>query len=136
MDPTLLIFACIALGAVAVLCVTLAFVAVRAGKNLQQMVGTIDSMAKDVSEIKDESIPLIVQATEVLQQTDAALAKLDRSLDNIEGGSQAFLGIAQDTRNLEREVVRRLQPAIEDMTSLATAGVKGVTTFLRNLLDR
>jgi uncharacterized protein YoxC len=136
MDSTLLIFACVALGAVAVLCVTLAIVALQAGKNLGRLTTTMEAVGNDVSEIKSQAIPLIEKATTVMQRTDVAMTKLDGSLDNLENGARALRGIAEDTRKLEQEVLRRVQPALEDITSLVSGAVKGLSTFIRNVMDR
>ena len=136
MDSTLLIFACVALGAVAVLCITLAVVAVQAGKNMQRLTSTMEAVGRDVSEIKTETIPLIARTSDVMERADHALIKLDSSLDNLRSGSQAIRGIAEDTRNLEQEVVRRVQPAIDDLTGLFSGAVRGFAAFVKNLMEK
>ena len=136
MDSTLVIFSAVALSAFTILCVSLAIVAFRAAKNLDRITITLADMGTDVSEIKQQALPLIDEATVVLQRADGTLEKLDGVADQLTAGSSAIRGIADDARALEQHVVGRLRPSIDDLTDLVSGSVKGVTTFVRSLLDR
>ena len=136
MDSTLVIFGCIALGAVSVLCITAAAIVIKASKNLDRMTNTVERMGLDVAEMKSEMTPLIQRGVSVMEKTDSAVGKLDESLDQLTFGSKAVRGIAEDTRKLEQEMVERVRPALNDLTKLANSVVGGLTAFVRNLMDR
>jgi len=136
MDSTLVIFGSIALGACAVLCVTLAIVAVRASKNLDRITTTLEQMGNDVSEIREQAVPLIDESRLVMRRTDATLVKLDGAMDQLAAGTSAIRGIADDARALEQDVINQLRPSIDDLTGLVRGSVRGVTSFVRSLLER
>ena len=62
MDTTLLIFACSALGAAAVLCVVVAIVAFGAGKTLDRVTVVVETRQKDGHDLKVSAMTLIAQA--------------------------------------------------------------------------
>lgn len=136
MDSTLIIFSAVALSAFTILCVTLAIVALRASKSLDRITTTLEDVGSDVSEMKEQALPMIDEATVVLQRTDVTLNKLDGAIDQLAAGTTALRGIADDARALERHVVDRLRPSIDDITSMVSGSVRGVATFVRSLLER
>ena len=136
MDQTLLIFASIALAAIAALCISLVIVAFRASKNLDQMTQTLDSVGRDVSEMRAQTMPLLEEATSAMKRADAALEKVDKSIDQISQGATVIKNIAQDARDLEKAFIDRIQQPLDDLGSLAAGTVRGFTTFLKSLLDR
>jgi len=136
MDNTLIIFGSIALGAFSILCISLVIVAFRASKNLDRITATLGEIGTDVTQIKDQALPLFDEATMVLQRADTTMAKLDGAVDQLAAGTSAIRGIADDARALEQQVVDRLRPTIDDLTGLLAGSVKGVTSFVRSLLDR
>ena len=136
MDSTLIIFGSIALAACAVLCVTLAIVALRASKNLDRITSTLEQMGNDVTEIREQTVPLLDESRLVMRRTDATLQKLDGAVDQLAAGTSAIRGIADDARALEQDVVNQLRPTIEDLTGMVRGSVKGVASFIRSLLER
>ena len=129
MDPTLLIFACIALGAAATFFVVVAIVAVKAGRDLDRITSVVESTRNDVAELKKAAIPVIEKAGTVLDRMETDLQQLSK-------GAASIAGIAEDVRQLEQSLLARVRPSLEDLASLVSGLAKGVTTFARNLLDR
>ena len=136
MDSTLIIFSAVALSAFTILCVTLAFVAVRASRSLEAITSTLNGVGTDIAEMKEQALPMIEEATSVLQRADSALLKIDSAVEHLSAGTSAIRGIADDARSLEREVVDSLRPSINEITNFVTGSLKGVTAFLKSLLQR
>ncbi|MCX6139964.1 MAG: hypothetical protein NTX15_03910 [Candidatus Kapabacteria bacterium] len=136
MDTTLLIFACLALGAAAVLFAVIAIVAVNAGKNLNRVTAVVELMQKDVHELRVSSTPVFEKAGRVLDQTERSIVKLESDLSKLSNGAQSLAGIAEDIRMLEQSLLARVRPSLEDLASLVSGVAKGVTTFARKLTDR
>ncbi len=136
MDPTLLLFACIALGAAAVFFVVLAIVAMKAGRDLDRMTTVVEAMRADVGELKAATLPVITKAGEVLDETKDVLVRTENDLAKLSNGAAHLAGIAEDLRQLEQKLVARVQPSLEELASLVSGVAKGVTTFARKVLDR
>ncbi|MBK6292583.1 MAG: hypothetical protein IPH85_07660 [Ignavibacteria bacterium] len=136
MDTTLLIFACSALGAAAVLCVVVAIVAFRAGKNLDRVTVVVEAMQKDVHDLKVSAMPIIEKAGVFLDQGHQTFQVLESDLAKLSKGAQNLSGIAEDLRILEQSVVARIRPGLEDAASLISGITRGITTFAKKLTDR
>jgi uncharacterized protein YoxC len=136
MDQTLIIFGSIAMASVAILCVTLAIVAVRAGKNLERITATMETMGTDVSQLRERAIPLIEEATVVMQRADDTLERIDNGIAQLSKGTEAFAAIVSDVRDLERDVLATVRGPLEDVASLLGGTVSKVTGFIKNFLDR
>lgn len=136
MDATLLIFACLALGAATVLFIVVAIVAVNAGKNLNRVTAVVELMQKDVHELKVTATPVLEKAGKVLDQTERTIVTLENDLSKLSSGAQNIAGIAEDLRMLEQSLLARVRPSLEDLASLVSGVAKGVTAFAKKLTDR
>ena len=136
MDQTLIIFSSIALGSVAALCITLVVVAIRAGKNLDRITTTLENVGSDVAQLRAQALPLIEEATAVMHRADATIARVDEGLAQINRGTEVYASIANDVRDLERDLVSKVKPSLEDFASLFSGTLRSVTGFVRGLLDR
>ncbi len=136
MDTTLLIFACSALGAAAVLCVVVAMVAFRAVKNLDRVTVVVEAMQKDIHDLKINAMPVIEKAGVFLDQGQQTLEVLESDLAKLSKGAQNLSGIAEDLRILEQSVVARIRPGLEDAASLISGITRGITAFAKKLTDR
>lgn len=136
MDQTLIIFGSVALGAVAVLCVTLAIVALRVGKNLERITVTMETMGNDVTQLRERAVPLIDEATTVMKRADDTLERIDNGIAQLSKGTEAFAAIVSDVRDLERDVVATVRGPLEDVASLLGGTVSKVTSFIKSFLDR
>ena len=122
MDPMLVVFACIALGAVSVLCVTLSVVAVRAGR--------------DINELKEQLGPVLEQTTATMKITEEALTKLDNDLVKVTRGIEMFESMASDLKKLQGQLLDKVRQPLTDVTSLFSGAVRGFTEFTKTLIDR
>lgn len=136
MDTTLLIFACSALGAAAVLCIVVAVVAFRAGKNLDRVTVVVEAMQKDVHHLTTNAMPILEKAGTFFTQGEQALEVLKSDLANLSKGTQNIAGIAEDLRLLEQNLVARIRPGLEDAASLVSGITRGIKTFAKKLTER
>ena len=136
MDSTLLLFICIALASVSVLCITLAFVAVKAGKNLGKMTETLEQVGNNIEEIKEKTIPVLDQTSSILTLTEGTIEKLDRDLDRFSKGAELFESIAKEVKQLQTMVIDKVRAPITEISSLFSGAVKGFTEFTKTLLDK
>lgn len=136
MDNILVIFGCIALGSLTVLCVTLTFVAVGARKDLGKMTITMEHVGRDVGELKDRALPLFDQTSTVLRITEVTLEKLDDDLDRLSRGAQLFESAAREVKNLQTLVVDKIRAPINDITSLFSGAIRGFSEFTKTILDK
>lgn len=136
MDTTLLIFACSALGAAAVLCIVVAVVALRAGKNLDRVTVVVESMQKDVHDLRVSVTPIIEKAAVFFDQGQRTLEILETDLAKLSKGAQNLSGIAEDLRILEQSLVARIRPGLEDAASLFSGITRGISTFAKKLTER
>ena len=124
------------LAAASVLCVVLAVAAIRAVNNMDRMTDALESVGRDVEDLKKQVEPVINEAGKVLQRTDDALKKIDTSLGQVNKGTQVFQQMAEDVRELEQDLVDRVRPPLQDLGSVAAGAIKGFTGLIKSLLDR
>lgn len=136
MNEILVIFGCIALGAVSVLCVTLTFVVVGAKKDLDRMTTTLETVGRDVSEIKNKAVPVFEKTMNVLSITEGTLDKLDDDLDRLSRGAQLFESAAKEVKNFQSMIVDKIRTPISDITSLFSGAIRGFSEFTKTLLDK
>ena len=135
MDATLLALLYVALGAITVLAIVAAIVLVRAGSNIERMTDVVEAMQRDVHQVKEQTIPVLVKTSEALDRANSSLRKLEEQVDTLSGGVRNIAGIADDVRELEQSLVARVRPALEDLASLVTGVARGVTAFARKLTN-
>ena len=133
MDATLLALLYVALGAITILAVVAAIVLVRAGSNIERMTDVVESMQRDVHQVKEQTIPVLVKTSEAHDRANSSLRKLEEQVDTLSGGVRNIAGIANDVRELEQSLVARVRPALEDLASLVTGVARGVTAFARKI---
>ena len=136
MDTTLLIFICIALGAVTILFVVCAQLAMKTGKNLDRMTVVVELIQRDVHELKASAKPVLEKAGLVLDQAQQTLGRLDDDLASLSSGVKDIAGIAQDVRAFEQSLLARVKPSLDDLASIVSGVARGVTTFARKLTAR
>jgi uncharacterized protein YoxC len=133
MDATLLLFLYVALGAITILAVVAAVVLVKASANIERMTETVESMQRDVHQVKEQAIPVLAKTSEALDRANSSLRKLEEQVDTLGGGVRNIAAIADDVRELEQSLIARVRPALEDLASLVTGVARGVTAFARKL---
>ena len=133
MDATLLLFLYVALGAITILAVVAAVVLIKASANIERMTETVESMQRDVHQVKEQAIPVLAKTSEALDRANSSLRKLEEQVDTLGGGVRNIAAIADDVRELEQSLIARVRPALEDLASLVTGVARGVTAFSRKL---
>jgi uncharacterized protein YoxC len=133
MDATLLLFLYVALGAITILAVVAAVVLIKASANIERMTETVESMQRDVHQVKEQAIPVLAKTSEALDRANSSLRKLEEQVDTLGGGVRNIAAIADDVRELEQSLIARVRPALEDLASLVTGVARGVTAFARKL---
>ena len=133
MDATLLVFLYIALGACTILMIVAAVVLVRAGSDVERITKTVESMQRDVHQMKEQALPVLAKTSEALDRANTSLRKLEEQVNTLGGGVRNIAAIADDVRELEQSLIARVRPALEDLASLVTGVARGVTAFARKL---
>jgi uncharacterized protein YoxC len=133
MDATLLLFLYVALGAITILAVVAAVVLIKASSNIERMTETVESMQRDVHQVKEQAIPVLAKSSEALDRANSSLRKLEEQVDTLGSGVRNIAAIADDVRELEQSLIARVRPALEDLASLVTGVARGVTAFARKL---
>lgn len=135
MDATLLLFLYVALGAITILAIVAAVVLIRASSNIERMTETVESMQRDVHQVKEQAIPVLTKTSEALDRANSSLRKLEEQVDTLGSGVRNIAAIADDVRELEQSLIARVRPALEDLASLVTGVARGVTAFARKLTN-
>lgn len=117
LDTTLVVFAVIALVAVTALCITLAFVAVRALREIERAVSTLEDVGSDVREMKQRVLPVM---------DDALMA-----MRNVAMGTATLRAMTEDVRTLEQQVVNRIRPTVDDITGAVSGAVRVISSLIR-----
>ncbi len=133
MDPTLLALLYVALGAITALAVVATVVLIRTGSNVSRMTDVVEDMQRDVRQVKEQTIPVLIKSSEALDRANSSLKKLEMQVDTLGGGIRNIAGIADDVRELEQSLVARVRPALEDLASIVTGVARGVTAFARKV---
>lgn len=116
MNTALLVFGILALIAITVLCVTLAIVAVRALREMQRAVLTLEDVGTDVRELKQRVLPVV----------DDAVA----AMRNVAVSTATLRAITEDVRAMEQQVVNRLRPTVDDITSTIGGAVRAISSLV------
>ena len=135
MDATLLVFLYIALGACTILMIVAAVVLIRAGSDVERITKTVESMQRDVHQMKEQALPVLAKTSEALDRANTSLRKLEEHVNTLGGGVRNIAAIADDVRELEQSLIARVRPALEDLASLVTGVARGVTAFARKLTN-
>ncbi len=135
MDATLLVFLYIALGACTILMIVAAVVLIRAGSDVERITKTVESMQRDVHQMKEQALPVLAKTSEALDRANTSLRKLEEQVNTLGGGVRNIAAIADDVRELEQSLIARVRPALEDLASLVTGVARGVTAFARKLTN-
>ena len=135
MDATLLVFLYIALGACTILMIVAAVVLIRAGSDVERITKTVESMQRDVHQMKEQALPVLAKTSEALDRANTSLRKLEEHVTTLGGGVRNIAAIADDVRELEQSLIARVRPALEDLASLVTGVARGVTAFARKLTN-
>lgn len=135
MDSTLLIFACIALAALAVLCVAATIVLLNSRKQFERVVVTMENIQGDVTQIKGQLEPVLERSATVLSDVQRIVENADARLDQLSQGIETFSTIAKDVRDLEHMVVGKLRGPLEDIVGMVAGAVRGVTAFTKKIVN-
>ena len=73
MDATLLVFLYIALGACTILMIVAAVVLIRAGSDVERITKTVESMQRDVHQMKEQALPVLAKTSEALDRANTSL---------------------------------------------------------------
>jgi uncharacterized protein YoxC len=136
MDPILIIFLCVALAAVAIMCIAATVTLLNARRSLDRMVVTVERTATDMHEIKTRLTPVLIRSEELLEQMHHTLQQADKQIEKISKGADAFASIAEDVRSFESGIMNRIRPSVDELTGMFAGAVKGVTTFIKTLSSR
>lgn len=136
MDPILLVFIIIALVAFSVLCVVLIMWITDLKKQVQHTIVVVDAAGRDLQDIKYKLLPVLDEAKTMLMHAGNTFEQADIELEKIGKGADTFIAIAEDVRRLEQQIIGRIQGPLEDVTSVVSGVLKGVSVFARQLLKR
>lgn len=135
MDNTLVVFACIALGAAAVLFAVIAVAAVRSINEVRRISQSIAQVGADVTELKAHMVPLLHEATNVLRKSEHTLDKLDSNIESMGRGVKAFEQIATDVRSLEQDLLLQVREPLADVADVVSGTISKVTGFIKSALN-
>ncbi|MBS1560402.1 MAG: hypothetical protein JSS89_02230 [Bacteroidetes bacterium] len=135
MDPVLLIFGCIALGAVTILCIAATVVLLRTRSHVERVVVSVESMQTDVAQLQQQLEPVLERTAIVLSDVQRIVENADKKLDQLSGGIETFASIAKDVKDLESMVIGKMRGPLEDITSLVAGAVRGVSAFTKKIVS-
>lgn len=136
MDTSLVIFGCIALAALTVLCIAGAVTLLYARKQLDRVIDTVEKAAGDMSDLKRQLEPVIQQSEVVLGQLHSTLENADSQLDKLGRGADTFASIADDVKVLETNLMAKVRGPLEDVASLVAGVARGASVFARKLVEK
>jgi len=135
MDPVLLIFGCIALGAVTILCIAATVVLLRTRTHVERVVVSVESMQTDVAQLQQQLEPVLERTAIVLSDVQRIVENADKKLDQLSGGIETFASIAKDVKELESMVVGKMRGPLEDILGLVAGTVRGVSAFTKKIVS-
>lgn len=135
MDPVLLIFGCIALGAVTILCIAATVVLLRTRTHVERVVVSVESMQTDVAQLQQQLEPVLERTAIVLSDVQRIVENADKKLDQLSGGIETFASIAKDVKELESMVVGKMRGPLEDIMGLVAGTVRGVSAFTKKIVS-
>jgi uncharacterized protein YoxC len=135
MDPVLLIFGCIALGAVTILCIAATVVLLRTRTHVERVVVGVESMQTDVAQLQQQLEPVLERTAIVLSDVQRIVENADKKLDQLSGGIETFASIAKDVKELESMVVGKMRGPLEDILGLVAGTVRGVSAFTKKIVS-
>lgn len=134
MDPVLLIFACLALGAVTILCIAAAVVLLRSRTHVERVVVSVESMQVDLAQLQRQLKPVLEHTAIVLTDVQRIVENAGKKLDQLSSGIDAFSSIAKDVKDIESMVVGKMKGPLEDILGIVAGTVRGVTAFTKKLV--
>lgn len=135
MDPVLLIFGCIALGAVTILCIAATVVLLRTRTHVERVVVSVESMQTDVAQLQQQLEPVLERTAIVLSDVQRIVENADKKLDQLSGGIETFASIAKDVKELESMVVGKMRGPLEDIMGLVAGTVRGLSAFTKKIVS-
>lgn len=135
MDPVLLIFGCIALAAVTILCVAATVVLLRSRTHVERVVTSVESMQVDVAQLQHQLQPVLERTAIVLTDVQRIVENADKKLDQLSGGIDTFASIAKDVKDIESMVVSKMKGPLEDILGIVAGTVRGVTAFTKKIVN-
>ncbi|CAN5452356.1 hypothetical protein BH10BAC6_BH10BAC6_16240 [soil metagenome] len=135
MDPVLLIFGCIALGAVTILCVAATVVLLRSRTHVERVVISVESMQGDIAQLQRQLKPVLEHTAIVLTDVQRIVESADKKLGQLGSGIDTFESIAKDMKDIESLVVRKMKGPLEDILGIVAGTVRGVTAFTKKIVN-
>lgn len=135
MDPVLLIFGCIALGAVTILCIAATVVLLRTRTHVERVVVSVESMQTDMAQLQQQLEPVLERTAIVLSDVQRIVENADKKLDQLSGGIETFASIAKDVKELESMVIGKMRGPLEDILGLVAGTVRGVSAFTKKIVS-
>lgn len=135
MDPVLLIFGCVALGAVTILCVAATVVLLRSRTHVERVVVSVEAMQTDVAQLQRQLEPVLERTADVLTDVQRIVENADKKLDQLSKGIETFASIAKDVKDIESMVIGKMRGPLEDITSIVAGAVRGVTAFTKKIVS-
>jgi len=130
----LLIFACLALGAVTILCIAAAVVLLRSRTHVERVVVSVESMQVDIAQLQRQLKPVLEHTAIVLTDVQRIVENAGKKLDQLGSGIDAFSSIAKDVKDIESMVVGKMKGPLEDILGIVAGTVRGVTAFTKKLV--
>ena len=128
---------------IAISFVTLIIFVLKLIKWAQDLDSKVDKLTGELSELKDETIPLIHSLKDFVDSVNKISDKIDnvvegagKIVDNANSIVEKGVDIADDVVNFERKIKGSIEPSIMDTVNTYVAIVKGVKVFFEKIKDR
>lgn len=136
MDNTLLIFACIALGAAAILFVVAAVVLWKVRAGVERSVTSIEALTTDVHEIRMQLEPVMAKAQTSLTELDLTLQAAREPLRTVNRSAEVALSMMNDVKRLETDVVDAVRQPLKNTLDVVGTVLSTVTQIGKGLAER
>lgn len=136
MDNTLLLFACVALGAAAILFVVAAVVLWKVRAGVERSVASIEALTTDVHEIRIQLEPVMQKAMSSLTELDLTMQAAREPLRTVNRGAEVALSMMNDVKRLETDVVDAVRQPLKNTLDVVGSILSTVTQIGKGLADR